>query len=62
VPFDFESRRMSVLVSDQHGKTQMITKGAIEEMLKISSYVEYDENVLPLTMTCVRLSGRKSTS
>ena len=49
VPFDFERRRMSVLVSDQTGKTQLITKGAMEEMLKVSSYVEYGEDVLPLT-------------
>jgi Mg2+-importing ATPase len=49
VPFDFERRRMSVLVKDGTGKTQMITKGAIEEMLKISSYVEYDGRILPLS-------------
>ena len=49
VPFDFERRRMSVLVKDKTGKTQMITKGAIEEMLKISSYVEYDGKILPLS-------------
>lgn len=31
IPFDFERRRMSVVV--QNGKTQMITKGAVEEKL-----------------------------
>lgn len=49
IPFDFERRRMSVVVEDQHGKTQMITKGAIEEMLKISSFVEYNGQVVELT-------------
>ena len=48
VPFDFERRRMSVLVSDRSGKTQLITKGAVEEMLQICSYVEYGDDVLPL--------------
>lgn len=41
IPFDFQRRRMSVVVEDQQGKTQMITKGAIEEMLEISSFVDF---------------------
>ncbi|MEE8810053.1 magnesium-translocating P-type ATPase [Lactimicrobium sp.] len=49
IPFDFERRRMSVVVADKSGKTQMITKGAVEEMLSISSYVEYRGKVEPLT-------------
>ncbi len=49
IPFDFERRRMSVVVADQTGKTQMITKGAIEEMLRISTYVEYQGRVTELT-------------
>ena len=49
IPFNFERRRMSVVVADKSGKTQMITKGAIEEMLRISSYVEYGGEVTQLT-------------
>lgn len=49
IPFDFQRRRMSVVVEDKNGKVQMITKGAIEEMLEISSYVELNGEVLPLT-------------
>ena len=49
IPFDFERRRMSVVVEDSNRKTQMITKGAIEEMLAVCSYVEYHGEVLPLT-------------
>lgn len=49
VPFDFERRRMSVVIRDPLGKTQMITKGAIEEMLVVSSYVEHQGAVLELT-------------
>ena len=40
---------MSVVIKDKNGKTQMITKGAIEEMLNISSHVEYEGKVLNLT-------------
>lgn len=49
IPFDFDRRRMSVVVEDQSGKTQMITKGAVEEMLRVSSFAEYQGKVEPLT-------------
>lgn len=49
IPFDFVRRRMSVVVSDQNGKRQMITKGAIEEMLEVSGFVEYEGAVHELT-------------
>ncbi|ETJ29605.1 Magnesium-translocating P-type ATPase, partial [human gut metagenome] len=47
--FDFSRRRMSVVVSDDSGKRQMITKGAVEEMLSICSYVERKGQVINLT-------------
>ena len=49
IPFDFERRRLSVVVADQTGKTQMITKGAIEEMLSVSDYVDYGGQIHELT-------------
>lgn len=49
IPFDFSRRRMSVVLEDKHGKTSMITKGAVEEMLQICSSVEYNNRVVKLT-------------
>lgn len=49
VPFDFSRRRLSVVVADAQGKTQMVTKGAAEEMLEICSFVEVDGVAQPLT-------------
>ncbi|MBQ8994482.1 MAG: magnesium-translocating P-type ATPase [Oscillospiraceae bacterium] len=49
IPFDFERRRLSVVVEDENGKRQMVTKGAVEEMLEISSYAEINGEVVPLT-------------
>ena len=49
VPFDFSRRRLSVVVADAQGKTQMVTKGAAEEMLEICSFVEFDGAAQPLT-------------
>lgn len=40
IPFDFERRRMSVVVRDKSGKTQLVTKGAVEEMLACCAYAE----------------------
>ena len=43
LPFDFERRRMSVLLRDrQSGQRWLLTKGAVEEMTKISRYFEED--------------------
>ena len=49
LPFDFERRRMSVIVKDDEGTVSMVTKGALEEMLTISSRVEYHGEITPLT-------------
>ncbi|MDL2317917.1 magnesium-translocating P-type ATPase [Eubacteriales bacterium OttesenSCG-928-A19] len=49
IPFDFSRRRMSVVVRDDTGKTQMITKGAVEEMLAVSNWAEYMGQIVPLT-------------
>lgn len=49
IPFDFNRRKMSVVISDKCGKKQMITKGAVEEMLEVCSYVEYGGEVKLLT-------------
>lgn len=51
IPFDFNRRRMSVVIKDEEGKTQLITKGAVEEMLCISTHAEYNGEVQPLTDT-----------
>ena len=54
IPFDFTRRRMSVVVESENGKRQLITKGAVEEMLSICSYVEIDNEVLPLTEDLIK--------
>lgn len=47
IPFDFSRRRMSVVLVDKSGKRQIITKGAVEEIIAISSFVELNGRVLP---------------
>ena len=49
IPFDFTRRRLSTVVEDRAGKRQMITKGAVEEMLGVCSFAEDGGTVRPLT-------------
>ena len=49
LPFDFERRRMSVIVKDDSNVVSMVTKGALEEMLTISTHVEYRGETIPIT-------------
>lgn len=49
IPFDFTRRRLTTVVQDKNGKTQMVTKGAVEELLSICAYAECDGSVQPLT-------------
>jgi len=48
IPFDFARRRMSVVLERENGKRQLITKGAVEEIISICKYVEHDGVVQPL--------------
>ena len=48
IPFDFARRRMSVVLESEKGKRQLITKGAVEEIISICKYVEHDGSVQPL--------------
>ena len=48
VPFDFSRRRLSVIVTDG-SKRQLITKGAVEEILEICTMVDYKGNIEPIS-------------
>jgi P-type Mg2+ transporter len=46
IPFDFQRRRMSVIVEDNHNQQTLICKGAVEEVMRLSTKVEIDGQVL----------------
>ena len=48
IPFDFERRRMSVIVEEQSGEHLLICKGALEEVVGISHSVEIEGEVRTL--------------
>ncbi len=48
LPFDFVRRRLSVVVANERGEHLMITKGAVEEMLAVSTHVKTPQGVRAL--------------
>ncbi len=51
IPFDFERRRMSVVVSEQPDVHQLICKGALQEILNVCTQVRYGDEIVPLSET-----------
>jgi magnesium-importing ATPase len=49
IPFDFGRRRLTTVVQNHAGTIKMVTKGAVEEMLAVCSYAEYNGNVELIT-------------
>lgn len=49
IPFDFTRRRLSVAVSDSENNCRLITKGALEEILNICKYMDYNGQITPIT-------------
>jgi len=48
LPFDFERRRLSVLLADENQQQILICKGAVDEMLSVSCYWQDGEDIRPL--------------
>ncbi|SEM45615.1 Mg2+-importing ATPase [Luteibacter sp. UNCMF331Sha3.1] len=49
IPFDFQRRRMSVVVSDGDGQQLLVCKGAVEEMLAICTQARTGDVTEPMT-------------
>jgi len=49
IPFDFQRRRMSVVLTEGHGEDLLVCKGAVEEMLSICTFARHGDQDIPLT-------------
>jgi len=49
LPFDFQRRRMSVIVENDKDQHILICKGAVEEIMQLSTHVEINGEVLEVT-------------
>ena len=61
IPFDFSRRRMSVVLRDKTGKRQLVTKGAVEEILSVCGYIEIEGEVKPITPELIENAQRIAT-
>jgi Mg2+-importing ATPase len=48
IPFDFQRRRMSVVVANDNGNELLVCKGAVEEMLSICSQAKSGDQIVPM--------------
>ena len=49
IPFDFQRRRMSVVLANGNGHHLLVCKGAVEEMLAIATKERRGDEILPMT-------------
>ena len=49
LPFDFKRRRMSVILENNQNQQILICKGAVEEIMKLSTHVEIEGQILAVT-------------
>ncbi|MDX6021671.1 magnesium-translocating P-type ATPase [Scandinavium sp. V105_16] len=54
IPFDFERRRMSVVVAEHSDVHLLVCKGALQEILNVSTQVRYNGEIVPLDDTMLR--------
>ena len=50
LPFDFQRRRMSVILENNQNQHILICKGAVEEIMQLSTHVEINGEVLQVTL------------
>ena len=63
IPFDFERRRMSVVVSkDALAGNLLICKGALQEILAVCTMVRYRDEIVPLDDVMLRRIARVTDS
>lgn len=48
IPYDFERRRLSVVIEDDQSKRQLITKGAFLDVLELCDYVRVEGQAQPI--------------
>ncbi|ENH0497926.1 magnesium-translocating P-type ATPase [Salmonella enterica] len=54
IPFDFERRRMSVVVAEDSSVHQLVCKGALQEILNVCTQVRHNGDIVPLDDNMLR--------
>jgi len=62
LPFDFRRRRMSVIVESDKNQHILICKGAVEEIMGLSTFVEINGEVLEVTTEIMNETARSASA
>ncbi|MCO4160322.1 magnesium-translocating P-type ATPase [Citrobacter amalonaticus] len=54
IPFDFERRRMSVVVAEETDVHQLVCKGALQEIISVCTQVRHNDEIVPLDDNMLR--------
>lgn len=53
IPFDYERKKMSIVVETPKKNYRLITKGALEEILKICNTVKYNDQIIDINQEMI---------
>ncbi|WP_425382662.1 hypothetical protein [Spiroplasma endosymbiont of Melieria omissa] len=61
IPFDFNRRKLTVVLEDKLNNKKLICKGAIEEVINTCNRIVYQDKVIPLNSDLMKMVNKKIT-
>lgn len=61
IPFDFNRRKLTIVLKDKLNNKKLICKGAIEEVINTCNRIVYQDKVIPLNSDLMKMVNKKIT-
>ncbi|WP_342260597.1 magnesium-translocating P-type ATPase [Spiroplasma endosymbiont of Notiophilus biguttatus] len=61
IPFDFNRRKLTIVLQDKLNNKKLICKGAIEEVINTCNRIVYQDKVIPLNSDLMKMVNKKIT-
>ncbi len=62
IPFDFNRRKLTIVLQDKLNNKKLICKGAVEEVIKSCNRIFYQGKIMPLTADLLRMTNATITN
>ncbi len=62
IPFDFNRRKLTIVLQDELNNKKLICKGAVEEVIKSCNRIFYQGKIVPLTSDLLRMANATITN
>lgn len=59
IPFDFNRRKLTIVLQDKLNNKKLICKGAVEEVIKTCNRIFYQDKVVPLNSDLIKMVNTK---